>query len=500
MSPPVNQYFHFTIGPVQGFVAQARRTRDFWAGSFLLSWLATVAMREVEHQGGTLRFPLPDPGFLAALQGRGGDKPPLQGNVPNRFIAEVPESFSPTAVSAAVQDAWCGLADQVWRHDLQSRADDATHAIWTRQVGSFWEISWARTHDLDDSSALDRRKNWRAHLPPPEPGVKCMVMDGLQELSAAASPTGTGGQDLAAFWQGLRDAPLTGIASDLADGEYLCAIAFIKRRFPRHFGALRVDLDSGWTAHGWPVPTAIPSVAYLAAAPWLAGLLMQEDKSGLESFHRQALALCGGDQPEWDSNVRCVRDADAPRRWKALDGSVFFDHKLDNPRLWARPEHAAEVKNQLATLRRKAGSEAVSPFYAVLLMDGDSLGKQMSQPERQTPITEALARFTDGVAALVDQHSGFLVYSGGDDVLALLPLEHALPCAAALRHHYLDSFAAGGVPSSLSGAIQFAHINMPLTRVLGDAHSLLDDIAKDHTGRDAIACRVWKPGGRGLYR
>ena len=34
------KYFHFTLGPVQSFVAQARRTRDFWAGSFLLSWLA----------------------------------------------------------------------------------------------------------------------------------------------------------------------------------------------------------------------------------------------------------------------------------------------------------------------------------------------------------------------------------------------------------------------------------------------------------------------------
>ncbi|MDQ3773077.1 MAG: hypothetical protein M3461_01130 [Pseudomonadota bacterium] len=30
---------HFTLGPVQGFVAQARRTRDLWGGSFLLSWL-----------------------------------------------------------------------------------------------------------------------------------------------------------------------------------------------------------------------------------------------------------------------------------------------------------------------------------------------------------------------------------------------------------------------------------------------------------------------------
>ena len=39
---------------------------------------------------------------------------------------------------------------------------------------------------------------------------------------------------------------------------------------------------------------------------------------------------------------------------------------------------------------------------------------------------------------------------------------------------------------------------MPLGRILADAHVLLDEIAKDATGRDAIACRVWKPGGQAL--
>lgn len=53
----VEQIFHFTIGPVQGFVAQARRTRDLWAGSFLLSWLAGQAMAAVFNQGGTITFP-----------------------------------------------------------------------------------------------------------------------------------------------------------------------------------------------------------------------------------------------------------------------------------------------------------------------------------------------------------------------------------------------------------------------------------------------------------
>jgi len=45
-------HFQFTIGPVQSFVAQARRTRDFWAGSFVLSWLTGVAMNATIAQGG----------------------------------------------------------------------------------------------------------------------------------------------------------------------------------------------------------------------------------------------------------------------------------------------------------------------------------------------------------------------------------------------------------------------------------------------------------------
>ena len=86
-------YFHFTLGPVQSFVAQARRTRDYWAGSFLLSWLAGVAMKTVIAQGGRIVFPQPDAGYLAWLEGQGTGQPPRQGGIPNRFKAEVGENF-----------------------------------------------------------------------------------------------------------------------------------------------------------------------------------------------------------------------------------------------------------------------------------------------------------------------------------------------------------------------------------------------------------------------
>ncbi len=148
-----------------------------------------------------------------------------------------------------------------------------------------------------------------------------------------------------------------------------------------------------------------------------------------------------------------------------------------------------------------------SPFYAVLLMDGDSLGKHMSEPSKQGLISAALNAFTGVVANIVSENNGFLIYAGGDDVLAVLPLEEAMDCALHLRHAYLQAFAeqrekayrdSPELEATLSGAIEYAHIKMPLTKVLRDAHGLLDGVAKDARGRDALAVRVWKPGGKAL--
>ncbi|HHY62363.1 MAG TPA: hypothetical protein GYA11_05195, partial [Firmicutes bacterium] len=42
--PHPERILDFTIAPVQGFVGQARRTRDFWAGSYLISYLTAHAI------------------------------------------------------------------------------------------------------------------------------------------------------------------------------------------------------------------------------------------------------------------------------------------------------------------------------------------------------------------------------------------------------------------------------------------------------------------------
>ena len=502
-------YFHFTLGPVQGFVAQARRTRDFWAGSFILSWLSAVAMQAVKQQGGTITFPQPDQAFMTALE-QGGTGP-TQGSIPNRFKAKVPDGFDATASEKAVRAAWRALAEQVWKADLAGSAGPETRAIWERQIAGFWDMQWALVDHDNESNTLDRLKNWRTHSPPDEPGVKCMMMDGWQELSGAIGP----GQRLddpqgpGRFWKALRGSDKSGMKTDLREAEMLCAIAFVKRRFARHFKTFRATMPGDWTTCGWGLPNGVPSVHYMAAAPWLAKLLekaAKDDDEGqkvrisLARFHATAYVLTG-EYGEWKSNIACVKQAPGKFEWKALDGTVFFDSMLENPRLWGekpKQSEAKEVLGKLKDLRDAANIEPVSPFYAVLLMDGDELGIHMSEQGKQAAISKGLADFTQGVPAIVQQHNGFLVYAGGDDVLALLPLEDALGCAATLRDRYLSCFDLELIPTSLSGAIEYAHIKMPLGKVLHDAHDLLDAVAKEDRGRDAIACRVWKPGGLAL--
>ena len=518
-----SKYFHFTLGPVQGFVSQARRTRDFWAGSFLLSWLAGVAMAAVRQQKGEIQFPIPPGEYLEWIQGEGVGACPRQGGIPNRFKsmrAEVPAEFDGQLVATAIREAWQALAQHIWdcdQLDKLAAQGHATRPIWERQNNGFWDISWALTDDDNETSLLDQRKNWRAHgFDQSEPGVKCMVMDGWQELSGASRP----GKEGQPFWSALRRSGIEGIQTDLGESEQLCALAYVKRRFARHFASFSATLPStGLYIRGWKLSPGMPSVAYMAAVHWLQALLQvgneNEVQALLDAAHR-----VNPDKSEWDTHIACLRTAvpdwiadNAKRQLLALDGNLFFEHVQLQPKAYGYDPHAMQEWRRALQQFRQQHPEfqaPLSPFYAILLMDGDSLGSHMSDPTKQTAISNALLNFTDGptpgrlgavqdsVAQIVERNNGFLIYAGGDDVLAILPLEDALSCAAQVRQHYLNCFAHSGIPTTISAAIEFAHVKTPLGKVLGDAHGLLDDVAKDHAGRDALAVRVWKTSGQVL--
>jgi CRISPR-associated protein Cmr2 len=495
-----NLYFHFTLGPVQGFVAQARRTRDLWAGSFLLSYLTAVAIRETQAQGGEILFPLPDQNFISALT-QPNEKSPKQGSIPNRFKAKISDDFDPEKITQAVQIAWLAIGDSVVKQDFANFAlwQTAQKNLWDTQLQDFWEMTWGITPDASNSALLDQRKNWRVHLQSTQHGIKCMMMDGYQELSCAERPNTKAQKE---FWNALRTQIKSG-ATDLRQGEMLCAMAYIKRRFVRSFEQLSVKMPSGWTLKGWKLPHNTPSVQYLAASSWLIYVLKESPENPqlsakLSDFYHKASQIV--DRGESDTDIRSIqslrKQGGLAKPLTKLDGAVFFESLLEITKNFDADK--SQIKETLQALKAVKQSskkdQGASPFYAILLMDGDSLGIHMSNPEKQTSISKALERFTNGVAEKVAEKDGFLIYAGGDDVLALLPLEKALDCANALQAFYKECFKGTSISSTLSGAIEFVHIKSPLMKGISDAHPLLDDIAKDKTGRDSLAIRIHKPG------
>src|SRR5258708_21422384 len=68
------------------------------------------------------------------------------------------------------------------------------------------------------------------------------------------------------------------------------------------------------------------------------------------------------------------------------------------------------------------------PYYALLQADGDGMGEVIDAQavhgyERHRQLSQQLANFASGVGVIVEKkNQGALVYAGGDDVLAFLPL------------------------------------------------------------------------------
>ena len=526
-----HKIFHFTLGPVQSFVAQARRTRDLWAGSFLLSLLSGYAMKAVRGQEGTIIFPAvtddqgnPIDPLFRAIHGDTTNNTPQIGTIPNRFKAKVPENFDPSKVTNAVTEKWGEIADAVYQEFVQEVVTEGnnTQKIWDRQVKNFWEINWVIGDDPGDQSDdrwLDMRKNWRSHWPEPEGGDHCTVMGDFQELSGFVGTKKEDKKRQKEFWEKIREkAPDDYL--DIRENERLCAIALIKRLFPR---LTNIQNIIGWIPGGKKNAVGNwPSTTYMAVAPWLAMINEDDDKIALlDNYLGNIHDVVGNDYFKKLASERATqlafldklntRNMQCGGQWHIsdIDGDLLHLHALSNYRTTylsdnpLTPEGNDNDENKreklikaLQELYEKVGARPRS-YYALLLMDGDWMGKLLREHDQQK-ISEALLDFTQEVPQCVDkkpEHSGITIYAGGDDVFAFLPFNTAISCAKALHTIYGDCFRKKDIKATASCAIVYAHHQVPLRLVIQEAHHQLDDIAKDQNGRNSLALAIYKPGG-----
>src|SRR6266404_2431359 len=152
-----------------------------------------------------------------------------------------------------------------------------------------------------------------------------------------------------------------------------------------------------------------------------------------------------------------------------------------------------------------ADSEKPIPYYALLLADGDNMGKAIDtigEISRHRELSRELATFAKAVSKIIiTDHKGSLVYAGGDDVLAFLPLHTVLQCARQLSEAFAERLKGFAIEESgrryqptLSVGIVLAHHMEPLQ----DALTLVREAeraAKSVEGKDALAVILSKRSG-----
>lgn len=511
-------------------------------------------MKALQDRGGRVTFPalaedplwrritLPDSKLSSV------EREWFVGTLPNRFRAQLtdPIPFAEETVdpcTQAVRASWKRLADAVWEVFVApvAKFGHDTKDIWQRQIETFWEITWVIGPDPkngSDGSWLDRRKNWRTHVATlKEPGDHCRMFGDLQELSGwvrARSREERIKQD--EFWRQLARNVKAVIAGgsaaagedpwdtvfellELRETERLCAPALIKRLFPCLPSGRLKDVF-GWlpkgAAHGTGQdrPGAIrfwPSTAHMAAVPWMRSAWQSVPdacRTFAASVQRQSRVEAVAEQ------VSAVRSLQKAKPFGSIDGGLLFEEALASEIAAAerdakqeRVQMLSEVRQALLTLLqaysdqvraqrigRQRQSLAPVPFYALLVMDGDHIGRAIRQHGAE--LSQVLAQFGRRVPEIVDEHDGALIYAGGDDVQAFLPVTEALPCALKLRQEYENAVQLlNDRKPTISAGLIFAHFHIPLGSVIREAHRLLDDEAKDGNGRDSIAIAVRKPSG-----
>ncbi len=502
MSDEKNQaLLGFALGPVQPFIEKARTIRDLWTGSYLISWLTAAAMWKLAKSLGAepkdiIVSPAVENNLLIqALRGQLQDKKEKLAATtpcsPHRFVALVPADRAAEVQEYCRQgclDEWDEICDAV-----HQKLDDFLRPLhpdwdrnWDAQVNSCFTVSTAVLRPDDNIDELNKQlklntpeAGWKpmdllgaimeamksvrkppAYKPQDEDGLyppKCSLFGSYEQMGPAKLT------DSDSFWEKIGEKKnWKGFGgSRLGKRDRFCAISLVKRfAWPLYFATeKKLDLN--------PRELRSADSATVAARQWLQA----EPKLNLanvwntESKYWNGQWLHWKDQHQDPEEERCPDDV-----WKQIQ-------------------------------QKRQQQKSPPTYYAVLMMDGDQMGKLFrgeigsvevwgKGQERIQSLSKKLSKFAmTRVEEIVKEHHGELVYSGGDDIRALIPTRTVLKCADELRKEFGDAIKG----QTMSAGIAVVHMKEDLRFAHRQAQRA-EKLSKD-AGRDAVTLTVCRRSG-----
>ena len=391
-----------SIGPVQDFIAAARRTRDLWFGSHLLSEISKASAKKVAESG-ELIFPA----LKAGDKELDPDSDPGAYNVGNVILAKLHEGVDPDQLDKDVQ----GFAHKEWMRYAEGAKALASKfirdGIWEEQVNDVIEFysAWVLLKGDDPETYQKARKNLMRLI-----GGRKSIRDFKQPNKQPDKYSRIPKSSL----DGARDSVLKkneeiprelAIKMRLQNGEQLCAIGLTKR-----LGWRRDESKAEYP----PVELeAFPSVVRVALDPWIRGI-KKSDMGAYELLTKikhickenKTIAQGTGKLPNGDRRypdfpfdgqilflpriARMINErkkSSDPKeklnhQWKGWEAHLS-DSDIDDLKLIKGFVERLQNKGITKKGEKCFGLGEPQRYYAVLVADGDRMGKMISARKTQ---------------------------------------------------------------------------------------------------------------------
>lgn len=467
------------IGPVQDFIATARRSRDLWFGSWFLSEISKTAARKIVEINNNDFDKLIFPAVI--------DSADLKENSPfnaaNKILAIVDENPRTVGseIKAAIderfkkiyEDTFNAIGKDKFDKDLaEKQLEDLIEFYWTAVEfdGSNEKYSEARKRVEYLAAARKNTRQfgsvaWGANVPKSS-------LDGKRESVTYKNSRGMKTQEL---YKNFK----------IREKEQLCGVGLLKRN-----GTVKDEKGNQLDRFA--------STSHIAAKPFLQNLTNAE---AVKEFKKSLFDL-GIKKNEFHS----IPDEQKHEVFGLADGHLLYEERMRD--YFDEKDKINEGKKIVRDFLKDAfENKSPSPYYALLLADGDNMGKAIDEkntPDEHRKISKALSDFAKSVKEIVNKdHQGSLFYAGGDDVLALVPLHKILSCAKKLNEkfaeclkdfEYKDEQSNGIKKPTLSVGIAVAHYLEPLSDAL-ELVRKAEQTAKSVDGKNALAIIVDKRSG-----
>lgn len=480
-----------TLGPIQDFIAAARRTRDLWFGSWLLSELSKATAQAMADECGIEALVFP--GVLRRKELHTESNT----SVANKIVVRVPDGLDPASVAkrgkARMSDRLTLLCkeafDKIGAPYFERRtAED--------QVRDLIEYAWVSAPEAGPDGYAEARRKAEELLA----ARKNTRLWGKVTWGAAVPKSSIDGERESVLHEDLfdkvgKDGGLTPEQIrkryGVGPAERICGVGLLKRHGIREEAKYAHRFLSTGHLAAWPLYQRLKKLApgEDLKEPWQEYLNVLK-RFGVKLEDQEIVQGQG-----WQHFL-----------FEKYDGSLLFENRLSElleeyVPTGQLPEALRAARVALARFLEKLGVTTPLPYYAILVADGDKMGKAIEHQSTfkgHQDLSRALDQFAQRVRTLVEgNHGGELVYAGGDDVLAFVPLHQAVGCARALAQEFqkkLSGFPVGedNQTPTLSAGIGISHFLDPLRSALNLARKA-EALAKEK--RNSLAVIVDKRSG-----